>query len=80
MHTLHVRSVPEELYNELQSLAQAKHRSLSAQIVDLLYSALENERRRQKQGKILEMIHRRRFMPPPNTPDSTELLREDRNR
>ncbi len=80
MPTLHVRSVPEDLYTRVQKLAQISSRSLSAQVVTMLYDALEEEERRQEQGKALYAIRRRRFAPPASAPLSTELLREDRQR
>lgn len=80
MHTLHVRSVPEELYSQIRSLAQHQQRSLSAQVIVLLERGLEAERQRTQTTQALEQIHRRRFVLPPNSPDSTELLREDRKR
>jgi len=43
MPTLHIRNVPDDLYERLQSLAQAKHRSLSAEVIRLLSQALEKE-------------------------------------
>ncbi len=80
MNTLHVRSVPDELYERLQKLAQAKNRSLSAQVITMLAQAVEDEERRKKQAKILTSIQRRRFKAPKNAPSSLELLREDRGR
>lgn len=80
MSTLHVRSVPEDLYERLQSLAQTGHRSLSAEVISLLYKALENEEQRQEQARILSRIRRRRFVPPKGAPDSATLLRKDRQR
>ncbi len=80
MNTLHVRSVPDELYERLQKLAQAKNRSLSAQVITMLVQAVEDEERRKKQAKILTSIQRRRFKAPKNAPSSLELLREDRGR
>lgn len=80
MNTLHVRSVPDNLYNRLQQLAQSKNRSLSAQVITLLEQALEIEERRKKQAKVLTSIQRRRFKAPRNTPSSLELLKEDRAR
>ena len=80
MNTLHIRSVPDEVYEQLRSLAQAKGRSLSAQVVFLLERGLEAEARQQGQVHLLETIRRRRFTPPPASPDSTELLAEDRAR
>lgn len=80
MPTLHVRSVPDELYERLQSLAQTGHRSLSAEVINLLYKALEDEEVRKQQGRILSRIRRRRFVPPSGAPDSVALLRKDRRR
>jgi len=80
MNTLHVRSVPDDLYERLQKLAHAKNRSLSAQVITMLAQAIEDEERRKKQAKILTSIHRRRFKAPKNAPSSLELLREDRGR
>jgi plasmid stability protein len=80
MATLHVRSVPEDLYERIQRLAQSRSRSLSAEVITLLYQALEVEENRKRQGKLLADVRRRRFTPPSGTPDSVELLREDRRR
>jgi antitoxin FitA len=80
MQTLHVRSVPEELYNRLRALAQAKQRSLSAQVILLLDRALEDEAQHQDQAQILAELRRRRFTPSPAALDSIEMLHEDRER
>jgi plasmid stability protein len=80
MNTLHVRSVPDNLYNRLQQLAQSRNRSLSAQVITMLEQALEIEERRKKQAKVLASIQRRRFKAPRNAPSSLELLKEDRAR
>lgn len=80
MSTLHVRSVPEDLYNRLQQLANARNRSLSAQVIMMLTQAIEAEERRKKQAKVLTSIQRRRFKAPKNAPSSLTLLREDRSR
>ena len=80
MPTLHVRSVPEDLYLEIQRLAEMKNRSLSAQVVTMLAEALQNEKRRQVQAKALTSIQRRRFVAPKKAPSSLTLLREDRTR
>ena len=80
MPTLHVRSVPEDLYERVRQLAQLRSRSLSAQVVTMLYEALAEEEQRKDQARILTSIRRRRFAPPENTTSSLELLREDRLR
>ena len=80
MPTLHVRSVPEDLYQEIQKLAEERSRSLSAQVVTMLAQALEDEKSRKTQIRALASIRRRRFSAPQNLPSSLELLREDRKR
>ena len=80
MNTLHVRSVPDDLYNRLQQLANAQNRSLSAQVITMLAQAIEDEERRKKQVKTLTSIKRRRFKAPKNAPSSLHLLHEDRTR
>ena len=80
MHTLHVRSVPNDLYEDLRNLAQQRQRSLSAQVILMLDRALAEERQRSEQSKILAEVRRRRFIPPVDAPDSVELLRQDRER
>lgn len=80
MNTLHVRSVPDSLYKRIRSLANIKNRSLSAQVITLLEQAVDAEERRVEQTKVLNSIQRRRFKAPKDTPDSLELLREDRGR
>ena len=80
MSTLHVRSVPEDLYDRLQQLAHARNRSLSAQVITMLTQAIENEERRKRQAKTLRSIQRRRFKAPQNAPSTLALLREDRMR
>jgi predicted transcriptional regulator len=80
MNTLHVRSVPDDLYQRLQQLAQARNRSLSAQVITMLAQAIEDEERRQKQEKVLASIRRRRFTPAEKSLNSLKMLREDRDR
>jgi plasmid stability protein len=80
MNTLHVRSIPDHLYQRLQQLAETRNRSLSAQVVEMLSQALEEEELRLKQTEVLTSVRRRRFIPPAKSPTSLELLHEDRNR
>ena len=80
MNTLHVRSIPDDLYQRLQQLAQTRNRSLSAQVVTMLEQSLEEEERRRNQAQALTSIRRRRFTPPSQSPSSLDLLREDRTR
>jgi len=80
MPTLHVRNVPEPIYDRLRQRAQEQQRSISAEVIMLLDFALAEGD--DDQAQILARIHRRRFFNPAeaNAPDSTALLREDRER
>ena len=80
MTTLHVRSVPDNLYERIRKLAEMRNRSISAQVITLVERALEDEERLQSQVKVLKSIRRRRFTLPKGTPASLDLLREDRKR
>jgi plasmid stability protein len=80
MNTLHVRSVPDNLYTRLQQIAQRRNRSLSAQVINMLTQAVEEDEIRENQAQALAAIQRRRFKAPIDAPSSLELLREDRER
>ncbi len=78
MPTLHVRNVPKTLYDRLRQRAQERNRSISAEVVVLLDFALDESD--DSQAELLDSIRRRRFFNPAGAgaPDSTILLREDR--
>ena len=80
MPTLHVRNVPEALYERIQEQARANQRSMSAEVIILLNRILSETWR--PQTEVLDSIRRRRFFHPAslNAPDSTTLLRQDRER
>ena len=80
MSILHVRNVPDELYARLKRRAQTQRRSLSAEVLTLLEWAIEETERNSEIA--LASIRRRRTFDPAaaGAPDSTMLLREDRER
>jgi plasmid stability protein len=80
MPILHVRNVPEDLYDRIKRQAAASNRSISAQVITMLERAAEQPQRSQRE--ILASIKRRRFFYPAasGAPDSTTLIREDRSR
>ncbi len=81
MPTLHVRNVPEDVYERIRRLAVAEKRSLSAQVLALLERAIEREP--QPSGPLYERIRRRRAQierAVGKFPSSVDLLREDRAR
>jgi plasmid stability protein len=80
MAILHVRNVPDDLYVRLQKRAETQRRSLSAEVVTLLDWAMVQVER--ASATTLASIRGRRFFDPAavGAPDSTALLREDRDR
>lgn len=82
MATLHVRNVPDELYEAIQGLAAREHRSIGAEVTHLLQTALEQEALRNRRVTALERATRRRrsFKSPVEAAESLALLREDRTR
>ena len=79
MPILHVRNVPDELYTRLKRRAETQRRSLSAEVLTLLEWAVEEVERTSE--ATLTSIRRRSFNPAAaDAPDSTTLLRQDRDR
>lgn len=81
MATLHVRNVPDNLYESLRRRAAAENRSLSAEVVELLQQVIgEPEGGR---AELFERISRRRSRIEQSQgrfPSGVDLLREDRMR
>ena len=81
MPTLQIHSLSPELYEYFQTLARLKKCSLEEQIIAVLYQYQQQEETpRQQQARILADIYQSRTQLPVGTPDSVELLREDRQR
>jgi plasmid stability protein len=80
MSILHVRGIPDDLYQRIQERAQTQGRSITAEVISLLTQAIEQAD--SAQLDVLADIRRRRFFKPAEAgaPDSTTLLREDRQR
>ncbi len=80
MSILHVRNVPAPLHQRLKERAETQHRSLSAEVIALLEWAIEEAER--DPTATLQAIRERRehYNLSPKAPDSTILLREDRDR
>ena len=80
MAILHVRNVPEALVERLKARADVQRRTLSAEVITLLAWAVEEAENRP--AVTLDAIRRRRSFNPAEAgaPDSTTLLREDRER
>lgn len=88
MATLHVQNIPDDLYARLQQFAISQNRSISAQLITLLETALPPETQQfqsEKPESITEILaesRRRRRVNPTDygLPDSTTLIRDDRDR
>ncbi len=80
MPILHVRNVPAPLYAELQRLAAARRRSLSAEVLELLERSMQEEARRERHDAALRRLDGLRRKVGPLASDSTAWLREWRDR
>ena len=78
MAVLHVREIPDRLYRQVQKMAEAQGRSLSAQIIAILEIAVQQQEARSRFARMMGDIRRDIWTPPPGTPDATALLREVR--
>jgi plasmid stability protein len=78
MATLHVRQIPDRLYQQARKIASGQGRSLSAYIVTVLEQAVEGEELRRVRSKALSHIRRCRRPLPANAPDSVTMLRQIR--
>lgn len=76
-----MNELPQDLYEQIQQLASARHTAVGEEMVRLLRLALQQEEgRRALHAAILDDLRRKRWTPPPGTPASLKLLREDRER
>ena len=80
MNNFNVITLPDQLYQELQKLAESENDSIESQVVTLLQKALQEKQqqtetqRRQNVLKVLEESRNRRRLNPADfgLPDSTE--------
>jgi len=80
MSILHVRNVPADLYARLKRRALTNRRSLSAEVITLLEWAIR-ETEADTASTLLSIRNRRSFNPEAvGAPDSTTLLRQNRER
>jgi hypothetical protein len=88
MAILHNLEIPDDLYEYLQDLAKADNSSINNQVKTILQQALSvqiqqaQEQKRQNILKLLQESRRRESRRQTDVEwlDSTELIREDRNR
>ena len=79
MAALHLQNVPEDLVQRIKRLAEHVRQTPEEWIVHLLEEAVPREGTEQRQ-RVPEILNNIRQNPIVPTPDSVELLREDRNR
>jgi hypothetical protein len=77
---LHLADIPSELFDRIQQLAAAHNCTVEAEALHLLQQALVHEMAGRSQAELLDDLRRRSFTPAPGTPESVELLDEDRAR
>jgi hypothetical protein len=82
MPVLHLDNVPEEIYMGLEQLALRRRSTPPAQAVALLADAVRRAEAEESARFLaeLEEIRRHPIVPTPGTPDSVDLIREDRGR
>jgi plasmid stability protein len=82
MPTLHVRNVPDKLYQHIQKLADRESRSLTAEVVQLLNHGIRAREARQETARLLSRIRRDagKIRLPASWTDASKLIREDRSR
>jgi plasmid stability protein len=80
MPVLHLHDVPSDVYERIRLLAVAHRCAPEAEAINLLRQGLLAEPAERSQAELLADLRRRSFTPPPGTPDSVALLREDRER
>lgn len=81
MATLHVRNVPDDLYERIQRRAAAQNRSVSAEVVTLLRQAVL--RHPDAEAALFERMRRRRQLLQEQHglfPSSVDDIRADRER
>lgn len=88
MAILRELELPDDLYEHLQKLAFTRNSSIEAQALAILQNAVSTkvqqseDERRKNVPQIIEESRRRREMLPKDIeyPDSTAMIREDRDR
>jgi hypothetical protein len=80
MSVLHLDNVPLDVYRHIEDMARRENRAAAEQAVELLRRSIREEEARSKHDAALADLRRRRWTPPTGTPDSVQLLREDRER
>jgi len=80
MPTLQVRDLPNDVYAQLNYLAEKERRSLTQEAIILIKEGIETKiGNKERRRKVLEKI-KKIGIDGKNLPDPAELIREDRDR
>jgi plasmid stability protein len=79
MATLYVRNFPADLYDELAAQAEEHHRSLSAEVIEVLRRESERKRADEDVARSLGAYFEK-YGDQPIDSDVVALIREDRDR
>ena len=83
MPTLHVRNVPEDLYEALRKRARQNRTSIAAEVLALLEQHILTARELRSRREFIRRLQRLRSIPSPSAglfPSTEEMVREDRSR
>jgi plasmid stability protein len=83
MPTLYVENVPEDVYKALRKRARANHKSMAAEVIELLEQFVPTEAELKRRRKVYDELAKLRAMPPLTPgpfPSAEEMIREDRER
>jgi plasmid stability protein len=82
MATLYVENVPDDLYEALRKRAKSQHRSIAAEVLWMLKMHIPTEKELAAREEAFHKLMEFRFTRTGSgeLPDSTEMIREDRER
>jgi len=80
MPNLLIRDMPKHVFDELKKRAERERRSVPAENIALLEQLFQQDKAREKHRQAMRSIIERGREKGPVTIDSTEMIREDRER
>jgi plasmid stability protein len=83
MATLYVENVPDDLYKALKKRAKKSHKSMAAEVIELLKQFVPTEEELKQRREFYDRLAEIRAKPPLRPgpfPSSEEMIREDRER
>ncbi|MEL3905945.1 MAG: hypothetical protein P1P65_02795 [Treponema sp.] len=80
MPTIQVRNIPNDLYVQIQYLAEQEQRSIAEQTIFLLKESLNNSNSNKNRRRMIVKKMEALAIPDVQLPDPVTLLREDRER